>query len=159
MIPCQAHWCYEIDKSQLDCSSPLVEKLPVVSARLCLSGKAKSRPAKDEWDTHLLGWNAFKGQESVYLWLIVQSDTFLYKVYWLQAHKSKKNKSQVQFGGHWHPAITAATARTSQGVERRMQPTGERLHDGNGHLESPLIILLNALLMANVSLQTAALMV
>lgn len=48
MIPYQDHWCHEIDKSQLNCSSPLVEKLPVVSSRLCLSGKAKSVPAKDE---------------------------------------------------------------------------------------------------------------
>ena len=92
-----------------------------MSSQLCLSGKAESLPAKDEWGIHLLGWNAFKGQESVYLWLIVQSDTFLYKVYWLQEHKSKKNKSQVQFWGHWHPAISAATAHTSQRAERRMQ--------------------------------------
>lgn len=114
-------WCHKIDKSQLNFSSPLVGKLPVLSSRLGLSRKAQSVPAKDEWGTHLLGWNAFKGQESVYLWLIVQSDTFLYKVYWLQEHKSKKNKSQVQFWGHWHPAISAATAHTSQGAVRRMQ--------------------------------------
>lgn len=123
MIPYQDDWCHEIDKSQLSCRSPLAEKLPVVSSPLCLSGKAKSVPVKDEWGTHLLGWNAFKGQESVYLWLIVQSDTFLYKVYWLQEHKSKKNKSQVQFWGHWHPAIFTATAHTSQGAGRRMHIT------------------------------------
>lgn len=123
MIPYQDHGCYELDKSWFHCSSPPVGKLPVVSSRLCLRGKAESTPAKDEWGTHPPGWNAFKGQESVYLWLIVQSDTFLYKVYWLQEHKSKKNKSRVQFWGHWHPAISVATAPTSQGAGGGMPVT------------------------------------
>lgn len=84
-----------------------------------LTGRKSKREACKRWmEPHLLDQDALKGWKSACLWLIAQLDTFSYKG-WLQTHKSKKNKAQVQFRGHRHPAIFATTTQNSRDRQER----------------------------------------